>query len=127
MLTMGSIFIAASFLLLTFSNQKDLDGWIRIVMALASPILYGIWVFSIQLSSRLMDDATSEVELIAEHVLQGDLHSDDCRQTRGVAHVKRKFYGARNGRGLMMKVRRNHWIFYLNLLILLSLTVIWLQ
>ncbi|MEE9282751.1 MAG: hypothetical protein V3U49_01595 [Nitrososphaerales archaeon] len=41
--------------------------------------------------------------------------------------MKRKFYGARNGRGLMMKVRRNHWIFYLNLLILLSLTVIWLQ
>ncbi len=127
MLTMGSIFIAASFIILAFSNQKGLDPGVRVVMAIFSPILYAMWLFSIQLSTRLMMDAKIEVELIHEHGPQRiDLieHHDLCWHN-GPAHMRRRFYGAKNGKGLMMKVRRNHWLLYLTLLTFPSMVTVW--
>lgn len=123
MLTMGSIFIATSFILLIFSNQKDLDSGISFDMASFSAILYALWLYSIQFSTRLIMDAKVEVELMEEH---GDdtEHQDNCAQAKGPAHMRRRFYGERNGRGLMMKIRRNHWLFYQTLPTFASMIVI---
>jgi len=91
---MGVLFVLAGFS--TISNA----------MALFSPILYGLWLYSIQLSTRLIMDAKVEVELQAQHEGKETGHKDDCSQKKGPAHMRREFYGDRNGRGLLMRIRK---------------------
>jgi len=104
MIEMGSLFIPTAFLLLgaaatssTFIYQSA-----RIGLALSAPILYVLWLFLVQLSTRLMDDVDSNVRLYAND---------------GAGRVLHLFYEDRHGWGLVMWLRRNHWLAYLPLLV----------
>lgn len=116
MIQMGSIFIVASGVVLSIASQTFITGWAKIALAFSSPLLVGWWLFTVQLSTRLIMDGKMEVRLIQEHD-PITRHIDNCTLRSGSAHLQRMVYGDRNGRGPIMWIRRNHWTFYLSLLI----------
>ena len=120
MIQMGSIFIASAGILLSASVQRGLG-----LIAFSAAFLVTWWLFSVQLSTRLMMDAKMQIRLVKEHRF-GTNHTDPCDQEEGEAHFLRRFYGDTNGEGLMMKMRRNHWLFYPSLLLVVgAIIVVW--
>ena len=72
-------------------------GYIGFLGALS----YVLWLFSVQLSTRLMDDVDSKMKEWA----------------KGRTHlVLHNFNDDRHGFGLVMRLRRNHWLVYVPLL-----------
>lgn len=104
MLSMGNLFIPTAFLLLGAAATSQMtSNPARIALAASAPMLYVLWLFLVQLSTRLMDDVDSDMRLYAKD---------------GSAQVLHDFYGDRHGFGVMMWVRRNHWLAYVPLLTL---------
>jgi hypothetical protein len=105
MLDMGSLFISTAFVLLaaaaTASNYISHSA--RIGLALSAPLLYVVWLFLVQLPTRLMDDVDSKMRLIAKDAAAEILHN---------------FYGDRHGTTYMTRLRRNHWLAYVPLVTL---------
>lgn len=122
MLTMGSIFVVASFVLLGLSTRADLANIfaddLNFLIKIASPLLYGSWLLTIQLSTRIMMDGDIEKELILEH--KG--HDESCEEIElGPVHLERRIYGGGHGRGWMIRFRRNHWLVYFAIILMVSL------
>lgn len=111
MIVMGSIFIAGSFVLLGAASQLSTATISKIALALASPILYVVWLFSVQLSTRLMNDVEFDMRLI-------------CEKSYGPAAILREFYGEKHGRDPVMWMRRNHWLVYIPLLIAAATAIV---
>lgn len=109
MLTMGTIFVAASFLILIGSTERMISPEVRFILAFASPLVYGWWLFSIQLTSRLMDDVDLEI-LITNLTIR--------EENNALARLHRDLYGPAHGRWLLIWLRRNHWLFYMIALII---------
>ena len=91
MLTMGSIFVVASFVLLGLSARGDmaeiLPEGLDFLIKIASPLLYGSWLLTIQLSTRIMMDGEIEKKLILEH----KAHDGNCKEIdMGPAHLDRR-------------------------------------
>jgi len=105
MITMGSLFVPTSFVLLGVASQPSIMPIDRLALSLLAPILYGVWLFTIQLSTRLMNDTDAQLQQLA-------------RDPRGdFARLQNRLYGDRHGKGWMMRARRNHWLLYLPILI----------
>jgi len=109
MLQMGTIFIAATFILLGIAFQKRIDPSVKLLVAVSAPVVYSWWLLSIQLTTRLMGD--TEAQILVE---MGD----------GPMVLKRKIYGEKDGYSLLMKIRRNHWLFYLLVITLISVYIL---
>ncbi|MGA2789700.1 MAG: hypothetical protein ABSF00_02910 [Candidatus Bathyarchaeia archaeon] len=105
MIAMGSLFIPTAFVLLgaAATSSEFISQSARVALAASAPVLYVLWLFLVQLSTRLMDDVDSDMRLIAND---------------GAARVLHDFYQDRHGFGLMMWLRRNHWLAYVPLLTL---------
>lgn len=104
MLGTGSLIIPTAFFLLAAAAtaQKDVISVVgRETLAFSAPLLYMFWLFSVQLPTRLMDDIDSKMKEYAKG------------RTHGVLHT---FYEDRHGFGVMMRLRRNHWLAYVPLL-----------
>ena len=76
------------------------------MIALAAPLLYLAWLFFSQLPVRIMSDAETEAA-----VMVGD----------PTAVFKRELYGSGEGGTWMMRLRRNHWLVYVPLLVVPSI------
>ena len=114
MILMGALFVPTAFVLLAAAAMPPIPNpnpVLRTVLAIVSPALYSWWLFSIQLSTRVMHDVDNEILITAEG-------------NGGLTNLFRDLYGAGQGQGLMMFVRRNHWIAYLLLLIFGSVSVV---
>jgi hypothetical protein len=109
MLGMGNLFIPTAFILLAAAATAQLTSSVRMVLAISAPALYVLWLFSVQLSTRLMDDVDAHIRLLAKD---------------GAGEVLHDFYGDRHGHGRMMKCRRNHWLFYVPLLTIAASMII---
>jgi hypothetical protein len=112
MLTMGNLFIPTAFLMLgaAATAPKDvISPSARIVLAASGPLLYVLWLFLVQLSTRLMDDIDSDMRLAAKG---------------GTANVLHCFYEDRHGFGLVMILRRNHWLAYVPLITIGAIMII---
>lgn len=109
MIQMGSLFIPTSFILLAAATQGTLSSPARIMLAISAPLLFGLWLFLAQLSTRLMDDVDSEFRL---------------RTGIKGADLMRVFYGDRHGKGLLTRLRRNQWLAYMSLVIFGSTFVV---
>jgi len=81
----------------------------RIVLAISAPSLYVLWLFLVQLSTRLMDDVDSDMRLYAKGGTAGLLHD---------------FYDDRHGFGVVMRLRRNHWLAYVPLLTIAAALIV---
>jgi hypothetical protein len=104
MIGMGSLFIPTAFVLLAAAaTASNISSSARIALAVSAPALYVLWLFLVQLTTRLMDDIDSQMRLYAHD---------------GAATLLHHFYEDRHGFGVMMKLRRNHWLFYLPLITL---------
>ena len=104
MIGMGSLFVPTAFVLLAAAaTSHDISSSARIALAVSAPALYVLWLFLVQLSTRLMDDIDSQTRLYAKD---------------GAGELLHDFYEDRHGFGLMMKSRRNHWLFYVPLMTL---------
>jgi hypothetical protein len=105
MLDMGSLFIPTAFVLLAAAAtaQNFISHSARIGLALSALLLYVVWLFLVQLPTRLMDDVDSKMRLIAKDAAAEILHN---------------FYGDRHGTTYMTRLRRNHWLAYVPLLTL---------
>jgi general stress protein CsbA len=103
MIEMGSLFIPTALVLLgaAATSSDFISTTARIALAASAPTLYILWLFLVQLSTRLMDDVDSDMRLYL---------SD------GAARVLHLFYQDRHGFGRMMWLRRNHWLAYVPLL-----------
>jgi hypothetical protein len=105
MIQMGSLFVPTAFVLLAgaATSSQFISSSARIALAAAAPTLYVLWLFLVQLSTRLMDDVDSDMRRYLED---------------GAAEVLHDFYQDRHGFGPMMWLRRNHWLAYIPLLTL---------
>ncbi len=103
MLTMGTLFIPTAFVLLGAAATANTSALSRIALAASAPTLYVLWLFLVQLPTRLMDDVDSQMRSIVGDPANLVLH---------------KFYGDRHGIQYMTRLRRNHWLVYVPLLIL---------
>jgi len=101
LLILGTILIPTSFVLLGLANQTT-PGLPRAAIALASPLLYLTWLFFSQLPVRVMTDMETEAV-----VLTGN----------PTAVFKRELYGGGEGKTSLMRIRRNHWLVYVFLLV----------
>jgi hypothetical protein len=110
MLTMGTIFIAGAFILLGAAAQTR-SSQAGDILALAAPIAYLLWLFTVQLTTRVMGDAELEARLLAS-------------SKNSTARFFRDLYGKGHGETSMMKIRRNHWLAYVPLLIGASILLI---
>jgi hypothetical protein len=105
MIWMGSIFLPISFLLLGIAAQIDpATPNLRLALVFVSIILYTLWLFLIQLTTRLMNDMNMEMRLI-------------CEPKPSAAKILRKFYGKKHGKKPLIWIRRNHWLAFLILLV----------
>jgi hypothetical protein len=109
MIVMGSIFVVAAFAILAGAAS----GMASPRIALAAPLVYCIWLLTIQLSTRVMNDSDAEMRFIAE--------SEDVN---GVAHILRRLYGDGHGNTVLIRFRRNHWLAYVPILWLSALYLI---
>jgi hypothetical protein len=123
---MGSLFVPVSFaVLLVASNPPSnvLPQELRSILALVGVLLYSWWLLTVQLSTRVMHDIDVDIMVLNEGRI--DLDDKLVDTTRdGLTTLTREIFGARSGRGVLMKVRRNHWLFYLPLLIIPATYVI---
>ena len=109
MIDMGLIFVVAAFIILGQVPQaKDISFPVKTILTISSPLVYAFWLFTIQLSTRLMNDSDMEMSVRIE----------EERGIYGISRVRREFYGDYHGRGPMMWFRRNHWLLYFILLII---------
>jgi hypothetical protein len=111
MIGMGGLFIPTAFVLLgaAATTSPYVSSSARITLALSAPVLYVLWLFLVQLSTRLMDDVDSQMRLYANDRAAGLLHH---------------FYEDRHGFGVMMRLRRNQWLFYVPLITLGTAVII---
>ena len=110
MILMGSIFVPLSFILLGAAVTGKFPWQAKISLSFIAPWIYIAWLFSIQLSTRLMNDMESEFEILVK--------------PEGYRKIMRKFYGIGHGRTWTMRARRNHWLIYVVLLTLSASLVI---
>ncbi len=105
MILMGTLFIPTAFILLGAAIQTDVRlQSARAILVIAAPLLYSFWLFFVQLSTRVMMDSEFRMMQISGGT------------TSYIAATKQQFYGDKHGRGLLMKLRRNHWLSYLVIL-----------
>jgi hypothetical protein len=102
MIGMGSLFVPTAFVLLAAAatTKGSISSQARVGLALSAPILYVLWLFLVQLSTRLMDDVDSQMRRYARDP---------------TARILNTFYEDRHGFGLVMRFRRNHWLAYVPL------------
>lgn len=100
MIVMGSIFVVAAFTILAGAAT---GGTLSKGIAIAAPLVYCIWLLTIQLSTRVMNDSDVEMRLIAEG-------KDET------AGVLRRLYGKGHGNTWLIRFRRNHWLAYVPIL-----------
>jgi hypothetical protein len=104
MIVMGTIFVTGSFVLLgAAATTTNVD--LRVTLAGAAPFVYLIWFFTIQLSTRIMNDIEAEMRLIVNPA--------------GPESVKRILYGPRYG-NMLTFFRRNIWVIYVPLIVIAS-------
>ena len=111
MILMGSLVIPTAFGLLivaalppsTLSTPEQTQT-ARTVLSLAAVLLYSWWLFTVQLPVRVMNDIGHEMQRMIEN-------------SNGIGHVLEELYGTDHGAGSLMKVRRNHWLAYLVMLL----------
>jgi len=101
MITMGSLFIPTAFALLGLAGQQTTPPATRFALSIAALFLYLIWLFAIQLTSRLMSDIEAELQ----QYIRGPLGY--------YARLQRQLYGERNGNHPFLWIRRNHWVIFL--------------
>lgn len=117
MILMGSLVIPTAFGLLivaalppsTLSTPEQTQE-ARIVLSFAAVFLYSWWLFTVQLPVRVMNDISYQMQRMAE-------------DSNGIGHVLEELYGKDHGTGWLMRVRRNHWLGYL-VMLLVSATFI---
>jgi hypothetical protein len=109
MLNMGSLFIPTAFVMLGAAATAPVSQLARATLAFSAPLLYVIWLFLVQLPTRLMDDVDSKMRLIV-----GD----------PVTRVLHEFYGDRHGIQHLTRLRRNHWLAYVPLLTIAASLII---
>ncbi len=97
MIVMGSIFVVAAFTVLAGAATSVASQGI----AIAAPIVYCLWLVTIQLSTRVMNDCDAEMRLIAQDKM---------------AAVLRGLYGDGHGKTWLIRFRRNHWLVYVPIL-----------
>ncbi len=105
MITMGSLFVPTAFLLLGVAAQHDIPCSAKIALSIWAPLLYLIWLFTVQLSTRVMTD----VEGVLKRKVGGSFGAYE--------RLQNKLYGAGHGKGPLIWTRRNHWLFYIPLLV----------
>jgi len=127
LITMGSLLIPISFgMLLIAASEQTSSGLapeVRLVLAISSPLLYVWWLFAVQLSTRVMHDVENEMIVIKEGRLnaQSKVENNDHD---GPFTILREIYGEKHGKGVLLVIRRNHWLFYLPMVILPAVVVV---
>jgi len=111
MILMGSLVIPTAFGLLIVAalppsilSTPEQTQTARTVLTSAAVFLYSWWLFTVQLPVRVMNDISYQMQRMTE-------------DSNGIGHILEKLYGRDHGSGSLMKVRRNHWLAYLVMLL----------
>jgi hypothetical protein len=113
MILMGSLFIPTAFAILIVGAAPpiSISQPARVSLLIVSVFLYSWWLFTVQLTTRIMNDLSYDMQRISEG-------------NAGPGHILKELYGDRQGKGSLTWLRRNHWLAYLPLLIFPSVVII---
>lgn len=109
MILMGTIFLTGAFILLGAASQAPPASLSRKMLAMIELLTNVWWLFSIQLSTRIMNDVEFELRLRERNV--------------GYHLIQRYLYGGQHGDNWLIRIRRNHWLVYMVFVFMAAFTI----
>src|SRR2546430_12847910 len=118
MILMGSLVIPTAFGLLIVAAlppstllTPEQPQTARTVLSSAAVLLYSWWLFTVQLPVRVMNDISYQMQRMTE-------------DSNGIGQILEELYGKEHGAGWLMRVRRNHWLAYLVMLLFAATLIV---